>query len=164
MRINHFLGNKLFMQQEDYKPEFTRTYEIAAERLFRAWTDPNALRGWFSLPGIDQSPHVENDLRTGGDYRIDLQWPDGRTTRISGLYHDINEPVRLAFTWRWGDETDAEDTFVELRFRQLGPTQTELALLHDEFLTAAQRDRHEANWAHLLDRLAAYCVQVARRA
>lgn len=137
----------------DYNLTLTYTYAAAADQLFDAWIDPAQMQQWFRLNDDTITHHAENDLRTGGDYRLDVQSADGTTTHISGLYHQIERPSFLAFTWRWGDETEAEDTYVELRFKE-ADNQTKLTLLHDEFLTAAERDRHEAFWHDALDRLA----------
>lgn len=144
------------MSDAEHSLTLTQTYHASAERIFRAWIDPMALQKWFRPSDQIHVPIAETDLRTGGDYRVDLQTPDGTRYRASGLYHEIREPCRLAFTWRWGDETDAEDTYVEVTLRQLAPDQTELTLFHDEFLTVAERDSHEENWKGILAQLANY--------
>lgn len=144
------------MSQEILSLTMTHTYRASAERVFRAWIDPEALKTWFQVEAQIQALHAENDLRTGGDYQIKLQAGDGPTYQVSGLYHEIMEPAKLAFTWRWGDETDAEDTYVTVTLRQLSPNQTELTLFHDEFLNTADRDRHEDIWNGVLARLSVY--------
>lgn len=144
------------MSQEALSFTITHTYHASAERVFRAWTDPGALKSWFQPSVQLQTVHAETDLRTGGDYQIKLQTVDGPQYQVSGLYHEIMEPVKLAFTWRWGDETEAEDTYVAVTLRQLSPNQTELILFHDEFLTTADRDRHEQIWNGVLARLGVY--------
>lgn len=144
------------MSGAEFSLTVTQLYAASVERVFRAWIEPEALVAWFRPNAQMQTPHAETDLRTGGDYRIEMQAADGTVYRVSGLYHEINEPVRLAFTWRWGDETDAEDTYVELTLRQLAPDQTELTLFHDEFLSTAARDSHEENWRGVLAQLGVY--------
>ena len=144
------------MSDAEFSLTLTHTYSASVERVFRAWIEPESLLAWFRPKKQMQTPHAETDLRTGGDYRIEMQAVDGTVYRVSGLYHEINEPVRLAFTWRWGDETEAEDTYVELTLRQLAPDQTELTLFHDEFFSAAARDSHEANWRGVLAQLGVY--------
>ena len=144
------------MSQEAFSLTITITYQAAAERVFRAWTDPESLLSWFQPSQKMGTLHAENDLRTGGDFQINLKAGDGQQRQVSGLYHEIREPVKLAFTWRWGDETEAEDTYVAVTLRQLSPVQTELTLFHDEFLTAAERDRHEEMWQGVLARLSVY--------
>ena len=144
------------MSQETISLTKTHTYRASAERVFRAWTEPEALKKWFQVKAQIQALHAENDLRTGGDYQIKLQTGDGPAYQVSGLYHEIMEPAKLAFTWRWGDETDAEDSYVSVTLRKLSPTETELTLFHDEFLTSADRDRHEAIWNDVLAQLELY--------
>jgi uncharacterized protein YndB with AHSA1/START domain len=144
------------MSLETLHLTINRTYEESAERIFRAWTDPEAIKAWFRPNAQMQTPHAETDLRTGGDYQIKLQAVNGHTYHVSGLYHEIAEPVRLAFTWRWGDETDADDTYVEVTLRQLTPTKTELTLFHDEFVNKSERDRHEEIWNGVLVQLGVY--------
>ena len=144
------------MSQELLNLTITHTYDASAERVFRAWTDPEALKSWFRPNEQMQTPHAETDLRIGGDYQIEMQTVDGQQYQISGLYHEITEPVKLAFTWRWGDETEAEDTYVSITLRQLSPTETELTLFHDEFLTDAQRDRQQIIWTGVLSELEVY--------
>jgi uncharacterized protein YndB with AHSA1/START domain len=145
-----------FMSQETLNLTITHRYEASAERIFRAWTDPEALKAWFRPSAQMQTPRAETDLRTGGDYQIELQTVNGKRYQVSGLYHEIAEPVKLAFTWRWGDETDAEDTYVALTLRQLSPTETELTLFHDEFFSVAERDRQREIWIGVLSELEVY--------
>jgi uncharacterized protein YndB with AHSA1/START domain len=144
------------MSDAELSLTLVQTFNASAERIFRAWIEPEALRNWFRPHGQIKVPNAETDLRIGGDYRIDMQAEDGTLFRASGLYHEISEPCRLAFTWRWGDETDAEDTYVEVSLRQVAPNQTELTLFHDEFLTAVERDSYEVNWRGVLAQLADY--------
>ena len=144
------------MSDTEYQLTVSQMYHASAECIFRAWTDPEALQQWFRPNGQIQTLSAEAELRTGGDYRLDMQAADGARYRASGLYHEINEPIKLAFTWRWGDETKVEDTYVELSLRQLAPNQTELTLFHDEFISAAERDSHAENWRGVLTQLGVY--------
>lgn len=144
------------MTHEEFNLTLIYTYPASAERVFRAWTHPDALLAWFRPNEQMQTTHVETDLRTGGDYHIELERDGGKIYRASGLYHEINEPVKLAFTLRWGDETEAEDTFVSISLRQLTPDETELTLFHDEFLTAEERDSYKENWIGVLGQLGVY--------
>ena len=145
------------MTHEEFNLTLIYTYPASAERVFLAWTHPEALHAWFRPNEQMQTVHVETDLRTGGDYRIGLE--KNRRQVLLGKrpsYHEINEPVKLAFTLRWGDETEAEDTYVSITLRQLSPNQTELTLFHDEFLTAAERDSYKENWIGVLAQLGVY--------
>lgn len=144
------------MSHSEFHLTVNQIYRASVERIFCAWTDPEALQQWFRIDEKMPEPKAENDLRTGGDYLIKMTAADGKRYQASGLYHEINEPVKLAFTWRWGDESDAEDTYVELTLRQLGLDETELTLFHDEFVSAAARDIHQKSWTTALAQLGVY--------
>ncbi|NYD20604.1 SRPBCC domain-containing protein [Kineococcus aurantiacus] len=78
--------------------ELVRDYPVPCERVFAAWTDPDQLE-WFSgLPAAESHPAV--DLRPGGSWRVTLQeGPGGRRYATGGLYHVVEPPHRLEFSW-----------------------------------------------------------------
>lgn len=143
------------MHADDFSLHLKRTFDVPRPRLFQAWTQPEALRQWFRPSDHLTIPLVENELRTGGDYHIEMRTPEGTTYRVAGLYHEIKAPHRLVFTWRWQD-TDEEATHVTLTFHEAGPNRTELELVHDEFLSEEERNNHEEGWLGTLEQLAAY--------
>ena len=62
--------------------EISRRYEAPPERVWQAWTDPQALSQWFG-PGESKSvTRAELDVRPGGDYTIAFRTPDGAGTRM----------------------------------------------------------------------------------
>ena len=138
----------------------TRLFHVPRERLFAAWTDPEALMRWFSPSGDYSTPSAEVDLRVGGRYRIQMKAADGSLYTVTGLYRDVRPPERLVFTWAWEGSrcggrglTEFYDTLVTLEFQTV-PGGTELTLLHERFPTAEERDRHRTGWTGCLDRLA----------
>ncbi|WP_432512484.1 SRPBCC family protein [Kineococcus sp. SYSU DK001] len=78
--------------------ELVRDYPVGPARVFAAWTDPDQLE-WFSgLPAAQSGPSV--DLRPGGLWRVTLQeGPGGRRYATGGLYHVVDRPHRLEFSW-----------------------------------------------------------------
>ena len=76
----------------------TRTYPVSPENVWRAWTDPEALRVWWSQSGYP-GWKAELDVRVGGRYRIFMHGPDGRQHELRGVYRDVVPHSRLAFTW-----------------------------------------------------------------
>jgi uncharacterized protein YndB with AHSA1/START domain len=135
--------------------EIRRFYSVPRERVFRAWTDPNALRRWFGVSPAHATPVSEVDLRVGGRYRIGMQGPDDPQPQVaSGEYREVSPPARLVFTWRWETPDPNEPTMlVSLDFHDR-QGQTELVLVHERFLSDAQRDVHAAGWQGCLDNLA----------
>lgn len=138
----------------------TRLFHVPRERLFTAWTDPEALKRWFSPSGDYSTPSAAVDLRVGGRYHIEMKAADGSLYTATGLYREVRPPERLVFTWAWEGKrsggpglTEFYDTLVTLEFRAV-PDGTELRLLHERFPTTEERDRHRTGWTGCLDHLA----------
>ena len=64
----------------------TRTYPVAPRKLWRAWTDPDALRKWWNQSDSAGWP-AELDVRVGGRYRVVLRDPEG-------VHHDFDPRSR----------------------------------------------------------------------
>ena len=133
--------------------QVTRVFAASRERVFRAWTRPDALKKWFRVAEGYTTPIAEVDLRVGGGYRLGMQPPDGDTPLIVwGVYREIRPPERLVFTWRWEGDSPQLETLVTIEFRQRGDL-TEVVLTHEGFADAPARDQHAGGWQGCLDRL-----------
>ena len=82
-----------------------RTFNHPAERLFKAWTDPQDLGTWMWNP-YDRNLDVEVDLRVGGRYRIYTDAPPdqgkpGDRWGMVGFYTEVVTNKRLAYTLHW---------------------------------------------------------------
>ena len=130
----------------------TRTLAAPPHKVFRAWTDPQALKRW-SAPGDMTTPLAEVDLRVGGRYRIHMLAPDGTVHKVSGVYRLVEPPAKLVYTWRWEEKPEEGDTLVTVEFHDRGG-RTEVVLTHERFPNVAVRDRHESGWAGCLAKLA----------
>ena len=79
----------------------SRTFAAPREQVFRAWTDPDAVRRWFGS-SIGPAKKVEADLRVGGRYRISVSMPPtGRLASAYGEYLEVEPPERLVYTFAW---------------------------------------------------------------
>jgi uncharacterized protein YndB with AHSA1/START domain len=134
----------------------TRIVAAPRDAVFRAWTDPEALRRWWVPVEGMSMPAVEVDLRPGGRYRLTMRNAKGEEFHLTGVYREVRPPERLVYTWRWeGTEYDAEgETLVTVEFVATDAG-TELRLTHEQFPDVAARDRHDVGWRGVLDRLAA---------
>ena len=130
----------------------TRVFAAPRERVFRAWTDPEALKRW-SGPGDLVAPLAEVDLRVGGRYRIHMRAPDGTVHKVTGLYQVVEQPGRLVYTWFWETWPEIGETLVTVEFRDRG-NETEVALTHERFPNDEVRDSHEKGWTGALEKLA----------
>ena len=131
----------------------TRSFPAPCEKVFQAWTDPNALRQW-AAPGDRTTPVAEVDLRVGGRYRIHMRAPDGSVERVTGVYQTVDPPHRLVYTWYWETKPDMGETLVTVEFHEHGGA-TQVTLTHERFPNAEVRDKHELGWGGCLVKLSA---------
>ncbi len=142
---------------EHHTLHLTRTFEASPEKVFDAWTNPEALTKWFGPTNDFTVPLAEVDLRVGGAYRIQMKAPDGEIHTAVGTYKEIIPAEKLVFTWAWeagstcGD-SGAGESLVTLRFCAQGPA-TEMTLLHEQFPDSETRDKHQEGWNGCLHRL-----------
>lgn len=130
-----------------------RTYKVSRERVFAAWTKPE-IAAMFLGPDDVTIPEVQMDVRTGGSYRITMLMPDGERWTARGIYREVRVPERLSMTWRWEEDSpaDEQESLLTLEFNELGG-ETELVLTHEQFASGESRDRHEQGWNIILNQL-----------
>jgi uncharacterized protein YndB with AHSA1/START domain len=134
--------------------KITRAFRAPRERVFRAWTTPQALTKWWGPPGYE-CPSAEVDLRPGGKYRLAMRkLPDGDVFYLSGVYREVRAPQRLIYTWSWEGQPEMGETLVTVEFLDRAGS-TEVVLTHELFPTEKIRDDHNNGWSGCLDRLAA---------
>jgi uncharacterized protein YndB with AHSA1/START domain len=131
--------------------QLRRTFAAPREKVFRAWTDPQALKQWFGPPGY-KTTAAEVDLRKGGKYKLTMhKEPDGDPFSAFGMFQEVRSPERLVYSWNW-DHREIGDTLVTLEFRDLDG-RTEVVLTHERFPNTEERDGHNQGWSGCFDRL-----------
>ena len=128
-----------------------RTFKAPPDEVWRAWTDPGAMKRWFA-PGDEFSvPIAEAEVRVGGRYRIVMKAPDGEQHDVSGVYREVVPNRKLVFTWAWRS-TPERESLVTVLLRPAG-SGTELTLTHEQFFDEEARDKHQHGWIGCLGRL-----------
>ena len=123
----------------------TRSYAVAPERVWRAWTDPKALKRWFGPGAADPVSVADLDVRKGGRFRIVFGGADGRAHEVQGVYREVVPPRKLVFTWTWPNSTPERESVITIEFRAAGGG-TELVFRQEQFFDAAARDGHRRGW------------------
>jgi len=136
------------------KPSLTLTRDYAAppERVWRAWTDPEALKQWWAPGAGDAVSVAEFDVRVGGRFRICFGGKDGNEHECAGVYQEVAKPKKLVFTWSWPRSTPERESLVTIVFNARG-SGTELVFKHERFFDEKARDDHKRGWSSLLDKL-----------
>ena len=75
----------------------TRLIDAPREKLFRAWTEAELLKKWFS-PAPWTTPHAEMDLRPGGGSLIVMRSPEGQDMPNPGIVLEVVKNEKLVFT------------------------------------------------------------------
>ena len=140
--------------EEDAALQLRRQYPVAPDKVWQAWTDPEALTAWFG-PGEPNSVTLaELDVRPGGAYRIRFHTPDGEEHEVSGTYEQVVPERVLSFSWAWRSTPErVSRVTVSLRAVDTG---TEMDFRHERFFDRKAREDHRAGWALTLEKLDAW--------
>jgi len=141
------------------RPSLTlrRHYPVAPEKVWRAWTDPQALKAWFGPEEIVSVPLAEVDLRVGGRFRVAMLAADGETHDVSGVYQELVPNRKLVFSWAWRSTPERESR-VTVRIEPDG-NGCELVLMHEQFFDEVARDGHEHGWTGAMAKLEQWLVK-----
>lgn len=74
-----------------------RVIEAARDKVYRAWTEPDLLKKWFTPPPWT-TDLVTLDLRPGGIFETVMRDPEGNGFTNSGVFLEIVPNERLVFT------------------------------------------------------------------
>jgi uncharacterized protein YndB with AHSA1/START domain len=146
------------------KPQLrlSRRYPVAAEKVWRAWTEPQALSAWFGPGDPGSVTLAELDVRPGGHYRIRFRTPDGDEHEVAGIYETVEPGRKLVFSWAWHSMPERVSR-VSVSLRPV-PQGTELEFLHERFFDAAARDKHRRGWSATFQKLDAWISSGSDRA
>lgn len=135
-----------------------RRYPVAPEKVWRAWTDPEAIRHWWGPGGTSSVSIAELDLRVGGRFRIVFGGASGTDHEVQGVYREVLPNRRLVFTWTWPNSTPERESLVTLVFKETGGG-TELEFRHEQLFDETVRDNHERGWTGSLAKLERFLVE-----
>jgi len=136
------------------KPSLTlsRRYPVAPEKVYRAWTDPQAVSRWWGPGPGEPVSLAELDVRVGGRFRIVFGGPDGKMHECAGTYKEVVPNKKLVFTWSWPNTTPERISVVTIEFRAAGKG-TDLVFKHEQLFDEKVRDDHQRGWTGSLDKL-----------
>ena len=145
------------MEKVVQKPSLalSRRYPVAPEKVWRAWTDPEAVKRWWGPGPGEPVSAAELDVRVGGRFRIVFGGADGSAHTCAGVYKEVVPNRKLVFTWTWPNSTPERESLVTLVFRVVEGG-TELAFTHEQLFDEKVRDDHKRGWTSLLDKLAEF--------
>jgi uncharacterized protein YndB with AHSA1/START domain len=134
----------------------SRVFAAPRERVFAAWTSPEAIKAWFG-PENCRVLEAEVDLRVGGEFCLSLSTQRLGEIKLRGQYREVTPPAKLIYTWQWegNPELAAGTSLVTVQFLPTGAA-TEVRLTHERFLSTEARDDHGRGWSGTFDKLEKY--------
>jgi uncharacterized protein YndB with AHSA1/START domain len=138
--------------------QLNRIVPASRERVFAAWTTPEAIKVWFG-PDSCRVLDVQVDLRVDGEYCFSLSTEDLGEIKVHGRYLEVTPPTKLIYTWRWegNPELTVGTSLVTVEFTSAG-TFTEIRLTHEQLPSIESRDDHGRGWSGTFDKLEKYLV------
>ncbi|MGA2411312.1 MAG: SRPBCC domain-containing protein [Candidatus Binataceae bacterium] len=137
-----------------------RTFDAPRSLVFKAWIEPEHLFNWYGPRGFTIGSFTL-DPRPGGPWRCCMVSPERREHWVRGVFREVAEPERLAFTWAHENEdgTPGHETLITVTFAEQGK-QTRLTLRQEIFESIEARNDHRTGWASSLECLAEYLAGI----
>jgi uncharacterized protein YndB with AHSA1/START domain len=94
----------------------TRTFDAPARLVFAAWTTPDLFKQWW-VPKSSGATLLscDQDVRTGGTYRLEFAHPQGKTpVAFFGRYLEVVPNARLV----WTNDESADGAVTTVTFEE----------------------------------------------
>jgi uncharacterized protein YndB with AHSA1/START domain len=130
-----------------------RVLRAPAERVYRAFLDPEAMTKWLPPHGFVGKMH-EMEARIGGGYRMSFtNFGTGKTHSFSGTYVELTPHEKIRYTDRFDDPDLAGEMQVTVQLRTV-VCGTELAIVQEELPSAMPLEPCYLGWQESLAQLA----------
>jgi uncharacterized protein YndB with AHSA1/START domain len=156
---------------ETYDVAVTREFDAPVERVWRAWTEPDDLRGWWGPTGFT-CPRAEADVRVGGRIFVTMRAPaewGGFEQHSTWTISELEPPTLLRYVFRFaaadGSAITAADAGIpagvpdeghhEVRLSDLGDGRTRLEMTERGYTSVEARDLSRGGLEQCLDKMAA---------
>jgi uncharacterized protein YndB with AHSA1/START domain len=130
-----------------------RVLRAPAERIYRAFIDPDAMAKWLPPYGFTGKVH-HMDARVGGGYRMSFtNFGTGHSHFFSGTYVELTPHARLRYTDKFDDPNLPGEIQVTVTLRPV-VCGTELSIVQEGIPAAIPAEMCYLGWQESLDQLA----------
>jgi uncharacterized protein YndB with AHSA1/START domain len=130
-----------------------RVLRAPAERVYRAFLDPDAMVKWLPPHGFTAKVH-EIDARVGGGYRMSFtNFTSGASHAFGGKYVELKPNERIRYTDRFDDPNLPGEMQVTITLRQVA-SGTELDVVQEGVPAVIPPDACYLGWQQSLSLLA----------
>jgi uncharacterized protein YndB with AHSA1/START domain len=128
-----------------------RVLRAPADRVYRAFLDPDAMTKWLPPHGFVGKVH-EMNARVGGGYRI-TNFGTGKTHSFGGTYVELTPHERISYTDRFDDPNLPGEMQVTIQLRKV-LCGTELDVVQEDLPAAIPVEFCYLGWQESLALLA----------
>jgi uncharacterized protein YndB with AHSA1/START domain len=130
-----------------------RVLRAPAERVYRAFLDPDALAKWLPPHGFTGKVH-QMDARVGGGYRMSFaNFRSGKTHVFGGTYVELTPYERIRYTDTFEDPNLPGEMHVAITLRPVA-CGTDLAIVQEGLPAALPVEMCYLGWQESLRQLA----------
>lgn len=134
----------------DFQVTIQRKVNASQKELFEAWLNVDAIKEFMiPMPGTTIE-NVNIDKREGGLFSLTMKIGDTEIP-ITGEYKKIIKFESLEFSWLSPQTSDK--SLININFKKLNDSETEITLLHKGLETEESMKNHEGGWIAILDNL-----------
>lgn len=137
-------------RSNEHAIEVSKVINADKPSIFKALTDNSIMEKWFYAGPDGWSAAVDAEVKTGGNFKIDMIG-DEETYTHTGEYKEVIENEKIVFTW---NSQAVEDTLVTITLSEVDGG-TEVKLVHDFMPNEQMQSNHTNGWTAILERLAA---------
>lgn len=142
------------MSQSTNTVRLHRVLRAPAERVYRAFLDPDAMAKWLPPHGFTGKVH-QMDARVGGGHRMSFtNFSTGSSHAFGGTYVELTPHERIRYTDRFDDPNLPGELQVTITFRTVS-CGTELTVVQEGIPAVIPAESCYLGWQESLSQLAA---------
>ena len=94
---------------------FERFFPARRETVFKAYSDPDLMLKWYSVPSMPLT-EVTSDFRKGGKLKMVWSGPD-ESMVLHGVWLELDEPSLIKFTESWEEDWTGGEVINTVEFK-----------------------------------------------
>ena len=141
------------MSDSTHTVRLHRVLRAPAERVYRAFLDPDAMAKWLPPHGFTGKVH-QSDARVGGGYRMSFaNFSSGKTHFFGGTYVELTPHERIRYTDTFEDPHLPGEMHVAITLRPV-TCGTDMAIVQEGLPAAIPVEMCYLGWQESLQQLA----------
>jgi len=140
------------LQLKDDALSYEHVFSASVETVYQHFTDISLASQWMS-PGNVQVKNLMMEPVAGGNFRLEMENPDGEIFTSCGTYSEVIPNKRLAYTWQWQHDENPV-TYVEIDFIEVKEGCL-MKFRHYGFMTSQAVEAHTEGWGGCMLKLKA---------